>query len=455
MLLCMDFGSDKVKVMVVDRARKEFKVVVSLEFNLADMPTIFGEYLKSASADIDEIRVSGALENTFHKVFTIPDLKGALLRSALETEVVKTFGSDYQFKQLDLGEILGHANRVSRKMMTAGIKRSTLEELANMFGSSRTKPKLYTSYPAALQTLLDGLGDLTDDPLGFMELDYPKSRITIFKGKEVRLTREVDALEESKDPDRSALAMEIYRTILFYNDSFPDERISRLIFAGNSTTPEMVENLKRKTGADIIPFIPEKIFQGIEEIPYVHPGCLGLALADPDHFSYGFIPLSVQDKNKAKKMMSLCFSVSLGVFLIFASIVSKLSLDLKNTNLYQGGLKGEIKQKEDQLKELGSEFIAHSIETSQPPWPQILMEQAAVVPLGVTLKTLSLKKIKNKWNGEITAVADGSDEIQSLLLVEEMQNNFARSPFFENVKMTKRELQGTLVSFVIIYQLKI
>ncbi len=454
MLLCMDFGSEKVKIIGVDRSKKELRVVVSLEFSISDLEKMFGEYLKSTSADIDEIRVSGPLENTFHKVFTVPDMKGRMLISALEAEVTKSFGGDYQFKQLNLGEIIGPANRNFRKMMTAGIKRSTLEELTNIFAGSRTKPNLYTSYPVALQVLLEGLEDLTEDPLGFMDLDYPKSRITIFKGKEIRLTREVDALEESKDPDRSALVMEVYRTILFYNDTFPDERISRLIFAGSTATPEMVDNLKRKTGADIIPFVPEKIFHGIKEIPYVHPGCLGLALIDPDHFSYGFIPLSVQDKNKTKKVMSLCFSVSVGIFLIFAAIASKLSLDLKGINLYQGGLKGEIKLKEDQLKELGSEFVALSIETSQPPWTEVLMEQAAVVPPGVILKTLSFRKIKNKWNVELTAVADGSDEIKSLMLVEEMQDNFTKSPFFENVKMTKRELQGTLVTFKIIYQLK-
>ena len=220
MLLCMDFGSEKVKIIGVERAKKEFNVVVSLEFSISDLGNALGEHLQSASADIDEIRVSGALEHTFHKVFSVPDMKGKMLKSALETEVNKTFGNEYQFKQFDLGEILGPANRTSRKMMTAGIKRNTLEELTNIFAGFRTRPKLYTSYPVALQVLLEELGDLTDDPLGFMELDYPKSRITILKGKEIRLTREVDALEESKDPDRSALAMEIYRTILFYTTLF-------------------------------------------------------------------------------------------------------------------------------------------------------------------------------------------------------------------------------------------
>lgn len=455
MLLCMDFGSEKVRIIGVDRKKKEFKVVVSLEFSISDLGMIFGEYLKSASADIDEIRVSGALESTFHKMFILPDMKGKMLKSALEAEVTKAFGNNYQFKLNNLGEAPGPGNRVNKKIMTAGIKRDTLQELSERFTSSRIKPRIFTSYPVALQALLEGLGVLTEEPLGFMELDYPKSRITILRGKEIRLTREVDALEESKDPDRSALAMEIYRTILFYNDTYPEERVSRLIFAGSSATPEMVENLKRKTGADIIPFVPEKIFAGIKEIPYVHPGCLGLALVDPDHFSFGFVPFSIQQKKKTKRVITLSFSIFFSVFLILASIISKLSLDLKSLNLYGGGLKGEIKLKEDQLKEMSDEFVSHLIETSQPSWPEILMEQAAVVPPGVILKTLSIKKIKNKWNGEVTAVADGSDEIKSLLLVEEMQNIFAKSPFFENVKMTGRELQGTQVTFKIIYQLKI
>jgi hypothetical protein len=50
-------------------------------------------------------------------------------------------------------------------------------------------------------------------------------------------------------------------------------------------------------------------------------------------------------------------------------------------------------------------------------------------------------------------LADGTDEINSLLKVEETQNNFFKSPLFDGVKLTERELQGEQVGFKIIYQL--
>jgi hypothetical protein len=83
------------------------------------------------------------------------------------------------------------------------------------------------------------------------------------------------------------------------------------------------------------------------------------------------------------------------------------------------------------------------------------LELAAVVPSGVALKTLTLKNIKKMWRGEITGIADGSDEISSLLQVEELQNNFSKSPLFASVKLIERELQGKQVAFKIIYQLDI
>ncbi|MCK4224383.1 MAG: PilN domain-containing protein [candidate division Zixibacteria bacterium] len=455
MLLCVDFAGKKIKIIGVEREEKKFKVVTALEFDGSDLALSFGEYLKSTSVDVDEIRVSGALENTFHKIFILPDLKKKMLKSALETEVIKTFGNDYQFRYQDLGEVPGPGNKVNRKVMAVGIKRNNLEELSQMFADSRTKPNIYTTYPAALQALLEKMGILSEEPLAFMELDHPTGRIIVFKGKEIRLTRELPLAEGEKDPESSALTKDIYRTLLFYNDTYPEERVSRLMFTGNSTTSETMQNLSQKTGAEIIPFDPETVFQGMKEIPHIHPGCLGLALLNPDRCSFGFMPFSVQEKRKIKKTLTLSTCAFFGVLLILALGISRFSLDLRNLSAFHGGIKGEIKMKEDRLKEMPLEFVSQSIETSQPPWSEILLELAAVVPPGVALETFTLKKVKRAWRGEVTGVADGTDEINSLLLVEEVQNNFVQSPLFGGVKLTERELQGKQVAFKIIYQLDI
>jgi len=170
-------------------------------------------------------------------------------------------------------------------------------------------------------------------------------------------------------------------------------------------------------------------------------------------FDLGFVPLSVQQKRKIEKTLALSCTITLGILLIVLMAVSRLSLNLKNLNVYDGGIKGEIKMKEDRLKELGLEFVSHSIETSQPPWSEILLEMAAVVPPGVVFKSFTLKKVKRVWRGEIVGLAEGSDEISSLLLVEKVQNNFTRSPLFKGVRVAERELQGKRVEFRIGYQL--
>lgn len=454
MLLCVDFASKKVKITGVKREKKVFKVVESLEFSTSDLGTSLCEYLKSASKDIDEIRVSGALENTFQKIFIIPDLKKKkTFRQALETEVIKAFSRDYQFKYQDLGEVAGPGNKVDRRIMTAGIKRDRLEELSRMFDDSPVKPNIFTTYPVALQALVQELGLLSEEPLGFLDLDHPTARIVIFKSGEVRLAREVNVLEEEKDPDRSALAKDIYRTLLFYTETYPNEMVTRLVFSGNSTISKTIDILTQKTGAQIIPFSSETIFQGTKEMSYLHPGCLGLALLEPNRFPFRFVPLSVQAKRKIKKTLTLSSAATLGILLIFVLVISRLSLNLKNLTVYDGGIKGEIKMKEDRLKELGLEFVSHSIETSQPPWSEVLLELAAVVPSGVIFKSFTLKKVKRIWRGEITGFAEGSDEISSLLLVEKVQNNFFQSPLFKGVKLSGRELQGKRVEFTINYQL--
>jgi Tfp pilus assembly protein PilN len=156
-----------------------------------------------------------------------------------------------------------------------------------------------------------------------------------------------------------------------------------------------------------------------------------------------------------KKLLTLSSTACLGVALIFVMAISRFSMDLRDLNAFHGGIKGEIKMKQDRLKEMPLEFISQSIETTQPPWSEVLLELAAVVPSGVALKTLTLKNIKRIWRGEVTGIADGSDEINSLLQVEELQNNFSKSPLFTSVKLIERELQGKQVAFKIIYQLDV
>jgi hypothetical protein len=455
MMLCMDQAGDHFLVVGLVKEKKNLKVCASLTVPLSDLPRFFGEEIKNLAGGVDEIRVSGPLENTFHKIFIVPDLKKKMLSAAVETEVLKAFGADYQFKEKDLGQVPGPGTKVNRKMMAAGIKRAGLEELYGMFADSRTKPSLYTTYPTALHGLLDKLQVLSDKPLAFIQVEKPLCRIVVFKGEEIRLTRELPVSDGAEDAETSGLGKDIYRTLLFYNDTYPEERAERLMFAGSCVTPEMVESLKQKTGAEIVPFDPAAVFETDRQTACVHPGCLGLALLEPDRLDFGFVPFSVQEKRRIKRTLVLCSSAAAGVFLVFILILSRLSFDLKDLDAFHGGIKGEIRMKEDRLREMPLEFVSQSIETSQPPWSEILMELAAAVPPGVALSTFTLKDVKRVWRGEVTGVADGSDEINSLLKVEETEDNFTKSPLFDGVKLTERELQGERVEFKIIYQLSI
>ncbi len=462
MILCMDLAGQKVNIMCLENKRAqnkstkgketpELRVEESLELGVSDMT----QYLRSKSAKVEEIRVSGLLEKTFHKSFILPDLKKKMLKSAVEVEVTKAFGRDYQFRYQDLGEVPGPGSQVNRRIMAAGMNKNALEELSQMFAQSRIRPRMYTTYPTAVRALLRKLGILREEPIAFVELSRPTTRIIIFKGDEMRLTREVSSAQDAKDPGRSGLAKDVYRTVLFYNETYPEERVGKLAFAGNSNTSEIRHSLSQKIGAELVPFVPETLLWGAEDVHHVHPGCLGLALLNPGSRNFEFVPISVQEKEKLRKILVLSSSVCLAVLVTFAVIISRFSLDLSNLNAFHGGIKGEIKMKEDRLKEMPLEFVAQTIETSQPPWSEILLEVAAVVPEGVALKTFTLKNAKRVWRGEITAVANGSDEINSLIRVEETQNNFMKSPLFKGVRLTKRELRGKQASFKITYQLDI
>lgn len=295
---------------------------------------------------------------------------------------------------------------------------------------------------------------LSDEPLGFVEITPPRSRIVIFKGKEIRVTRELPLGEEDKDPQSSSLAKDIYRTLLFYTESYPNEKVTKLVMAGNNITSEIINDLQRKTGADISSFAPEALFKGIEDGTKVYPGCLGLALIDPKHFPFQFTPFSIQEKRKLNKLAIRFSLIFFGTLICFGLVILRLSLDLRKLTAFQGGIKGEIKMKEERMRGLALELVSHSIESSQPRWSAILMELAAVAPSGVHFKSMTIKKTKNGWTGEVQGVADGEEEIASLILMEELQHNFLKSPFFTGTKLVEKKLEGKKITFKITYQLK-
>jgi Tfp pilus assembly protein PilN len=106
------------------------------------------------------------------------------------------------------------------------------------------------------------------------------------------------------------------------------------------------------------------------------------------------------------------------------------------------------------MKGMALELVSHSIENSQPRWSEILLELAAVVPPRIALKSMTIRKIKSGWSGDVCGSADGQDEITSLVLVEELQNNFLKSPLFTGTKVVEKKLEGEKINFKITYQLK-
>jgi hypothetical protein len=449
MILCIDFTGEKAKITCVENKGGEIRITEAQELNASDL----GEYLRSNSRRVKEIRVSAPVDKTFHRTFTLPNLKGKTLSEAVKNEVVKAFGNNYQFEQQDLGEVVVPGSKASRIITTAGIERKTLEELSQIFAGFSIKPSIFTTYPLALQTLLEKMGLLSDEALGVVEISHPRSRIVFFKGKETRLIRELPLAEGEKDPESSALAKDIYRTLLFYTETFPNEKVAKIVIVGNSITSEISENLTQKAGVEILSFSAQPLFQGIEDTS-IYPGCLGLALINSSRFSFKFIPFSVQEKGRIKKRVTLFSFIFLGILLFFVLFIFRLSWNLRDLNIHQVGTKGEIRMKEDRMKDLALEFVSHTVDASQPAWSEILMELAAVVPSGVSFKSMTIRKAKNGWSGEVTGVAEGEDELASLVLVEELQNNFSKSPLFTGIKMVEKKLEGEKITFKITYQLK-
>ncbi len=441
MILAVEWDGEFARLILAEPYRDTNKVIKLLKLSREEL----AKYLSEEKRKLD-IRVCGSIEGSVHKTIFMPPLRGNLLKSSIQQETKKIFEEESEYLYEELGQVETGTAGTQAKIMVVGLGRKHLEELVSLFSNFKTKPSIFTTYPMAVRTLLEKLGELKENEnVAFVDVSGDKSRILIFKGKEIRITRGLPLNVEEKSAETERLIKDIHQTILFYTENFPQDKIEKIIVGGSFKPSDFLEALKKKVDLKVVPVWAEEIFQGSNEELLTYPGCLGLALLTPKKFQFSLVPASIKEKRKNRKIATLLVSVFIGITLFILGVNLKYSLDWLNLLDDEKAVQGEIKKKESALKELSAELIYNSVE-AQPAWTDFLLELARLVPDDITLNSLTVKKTGKKWQAEVNGIIQGKDKVESFFRAEELRILFNQSTLWANPNL-ERKLEGDNLKF--------
>jgi len=448
LILAVEWDGELARLILAEPYRDTIKVIKLLKLTREEL----AKYLSEEKRKLD-IRVCGSIEGSVHKTILMPPLKGNLLKSSIQQETKKFFEEESEYLYEELGQVEVETAGTQARVMVVGLGKKHLEELVSLFHTSRTKPSIFTTYPLAVRTLLEKIGELKgDENIAFVDVSGDRSRILIFKGKEIRITRGLPLKIEEGVGETDRLIRDIHQTILFYTENFPQDKIEKIVVGGSFKPSDFLEALKKKVELKVVPVWAEEIFQGSNEELLTYPGCLGLALLTPKKFQFSLVPTSIKETRKNRKIATILVSVFIGITLFILGANLKYSLDWINLLDDEKAVQGEIKKRENELKELSVELVSNSVE-AQPGWTDFLLELARIVPDDITLNSLTVKRAGKKWQAEINGVIQREDKIESFFRAEELRILFNQSTLWANPNL-ERKLEGENLKFKVNMTLK-
>jgi len=441
LILAIDWDGEIARVLLTESQKDTMKVIKLLKLSREEL----AKYLSQEKGKLD-IRLCGGFEGSVHKTILVPPLKGNLYKEAIKKETQKILEEESEYLYDELGKLEDATIGTQVRVMVVGLGRKHLEELASLLSGHKPKSTIFTTYPVAVRTLLEDLGELKEDEtVAFVDVCGSRSRILIFKGREVRITRALPLPVQEDLGEGDRLIKDIHQTILFYTETYPQDKIEKIVVGGSFKPSDFLEALKKKVDLKIVPLWAEEILQGSNEELLTYPGCMGLALLNPKKFNFSLEPVSFREKRKNKRTATVLASVFTAAVLFILGANLKYSLDWLRFLEEEKAAQGEIKKRESELKDLSTELISNSVET-QPAWAEFLIDLAKLVPEDVSLNSLTVKKAGKKYQGEFTGVIQGKDKVDSFFRAEELRIFLNRSSALINPNL-ERKPDGEVLKF--------
>jgi hypothetical protein len=406
------------------------------EFKIIEATTLKRDEFKSfvLGKKIKKIRISINSEDILHEIFHLPPARPRLISKLVERELAGLISEEFQYKFEILGDIR-EEEHLKRRVSVVAIPRQLLE---GAIPHPKSPIEWITSYPVSIGALLNNL-KLPEGGLAFLELASDAVDILIFKGKELRVVRRLPPL--LSEDDVGNLIRDLLQTTFFYKQKYQGESVEGIIVTGEKFSESIVDILNRDLEMTVIT---------LDELPEVArklPGAYGNLLVDP-RSPYLFIPESLK-KRRLLERISLGLSLfALIAFTIEAHRILSKEAELRLNLKYMNNLERVIREREAGLAQLKREVIEYQVKEAQPEWRNIFLEMAAIVPEGVFLKNLNVRRENGKYIGEATGEIERGDPLEKVMILNLLRKRLSLSPLILNPVLGE-EIEGDKVTFTI------
>ncbi|MDP2984202.1 MAG: pilus assembly protein PilM [Candidatus Latescibacter sp.] len=457
----IEINSSQIRFVWLDSSAEPAKV---LDFGVADL---FSAHPENIAQQLMAVVQKRGLENQkaslavsgpaiVHHTFTIPPMSKKDMRIVVEREVKKVIASPLDEMVFDwkVSRDVEVAEGKKREVLVIIAPLSLISSQISLLKQSGLKPFVLTTIPLILLNSLN-FTEERDKATAFIHLGKDEGNI-LFARKGIYYFSRNFSLE-AKDEDSKGL-QEVQRSILYFNQSFPGERLEMVILSGDAedlslTWPIQLDNWRERLGVEF------KVFDPVHNLDLAPLGgrakefCeIATQLAIPLGLAHGLskalpINLSVHIKGKRSQLNEKRLAIIIAAVFLLFTVGGYVGLLLR-TNHYSQILREkkaalqelqpllreiEVFQKQRDIYQRRSAFLQR-LSGRNALLVRVLQNLSLLVPEEVVFQSLKIERAEKKWQATIKGEATASDQVIALSAYNRLRSGLKASSSFTNVE---------------------
>ncbi len=464
----IEINTSQIRFVWLDSSAEPAKV---LDFGVADLfsahPENIAQQLMSVvqKRGLEKQKASMAVSGPaiVHHTFTIPPMSKKDLRMVIEREVKKVIASPLDEMVFDwkISRDVKVAEGMKREVLVIIAPLSLIRSQISLLKQSKLKPLVLITIPLILLNSLN-FTEERDKATAFIHLGKVEGYILFARKGLYYFSRNFPL--EAEYEDLKGLS-EVQRSILYFNQQFPGERVEMVILSGGAedlslTGAIQLDDWRERLGVEVKVFDPvhnldlaplggrAKEFREIATWMAIPLGLArGLSKALPINLLADYI------KGKKTRLIEKRIAIPLtAVFLLF-TIGGYVGL-LQRTNHYSQIFREkeatqqklqpllreiEVFKKQKDIYQKRSAFL-QLLSGRNALLVSVLQNLSLLVPEEVVFQSLKIERVEQKWQATIKGEATASDQVIALSAFNRLRSGLKSSALFTNVESLPPEM---------------
>lgn len=387
---------------------------------------------------------------------TLPPMPAKELEDAVRWSAVRALPFPVEEAILDHRLLPGTTGEEEQTVLVAAVHRPFVMEAVGVLMEAGLTPVQVSIIPLALAGIMQALPVEPDEANLCLDLRPHAATLTFCRGRDLRLVRlvtpdaEAAAIDQEEEDQLKRLIDEIWLSLAYYQERFPEEKIHRLWIAGPLNDLQRVEPaLRDAVGIPVECVDLSTVFPEGKDGP-LPPGLAAAAGVFLEPWEMNLLPLDVRRAPQMKMVRTWTRYVATAALL---GILAWIGIE----NLIVRYKRQEVADQQAVLQRLTplAQELTRTQEARQSRIPQLhiyeeplaysrrwlgaLKELSALTPPAVTITALE----SNNTEGIKVKGLAFADKEPSEVALSEFMTNLSHSPYFQNVQLrTSKEAGG-------------